>query len=214
MSGDGATWDAVPLEGRIDLVSATPDGFIAFGRQLDERRPLVATSRDGMSWSEQRHDLFAIEGVSMASLVPFDGGLVVAGIDWMRRGATVWVSDDGSRWIRTPFESDPGTSIDKLLVAGDRLFAVGADEGRQRTRRPAAIAMWESPDAVAWERVGSSDLFATATASSVASVGRSIMIWGTLVPGHGSAWPEPESVVWVRDASPARKNEEPALISR
>jgi hypothetical protein len=201
ISADGERWVPSSLRAGIDLVARVGGGFLAFGRHQAERRPVVATSADGSSWSELTHDqVFMFEGVAMASVVGFEGGLVAAGTDKMRSAATVWVSDDGVRWHRTPFEPDPGTSIGHLILRGDRLLAVGVDAGRRRTGRPGTVAIWESTDAVNWERAEDSTLFATAVATDVAVSGESVLICGNLLPGRGSPWPEPVAVTWAEAA--------------
>jgi hypothetical protein len=202
ISPDGSAWQRSSLHGIIDLVASVPSGFVAFGRHPERRQPLVALSPDGAAWqSLPTEALFAFEGVSMATLVSFEGGLVAAGTDKMRASATVWVSDDGAGWLRAPFETQPGTSIEHLIVAHRRLLAVGSDAGAHRTGRPGAVAVWESTDAVNWERLPSPELFANAAARSVHVVGGSVVILGTLVAGYESPWPEAIPVTWSWEQS-------------
>jgi hypothetical protein len=214
VSPDGRIWEPSSLRGAIDLVAAVPGGLVAFGRDPQERRPIVARSLDGMTWLELPSDsVFVFEAIGIASLVPFGGGLVAAGTDKMKGAATVWISEDGARWHRTPLEPDPGTSIEHLMVVDDRLLAVGADSGRRRTGKPGSVAIWESRDGVSWERLNVSQLFATATATAVAAVEDTVLIGGNLVAGHGSPWPEPTAVAWIHDPAHVPASSEPVLAS-
>jgi len=214
VSPDGRIWEPSSLRGAIDLVAEVPGGLVAFGRDPQERRPIVARSLDGMTWLELPSDsVFVFEAIGIASLVPFGGGLVAAGTDKMKGAATVWISEDGARWHRTPLEPDPGTSIEHLMVVDDRLLAVGADSGRRRTGKPGSVAIWESRDGVSWERLNVSQLFATATATAVAAVEDTVLIGGNLVAGHGSPWPEPTAVAWIHDPAHVPASSEPVLAS-
>jgi hypothetical protein len=195
ISRDGGYWERPALPGSIDLVACGLQGLIAFGRHPEERRPIVACSPEGLSWQELKGDaLFVFEAAAIASVAPFDGGLVAVGTDKMRGAAAVWVSDDGDHWHRTPFEASSGTSMQHLVVMGDRLVTVGADAGERPTGR-AAVAVWHSEDAVSWQRIELPDLFSAASASSVAVSGDALVISGKLVFGHAS--PESISVAWV-----------------
>ncbi|HKX75482.1 MAG TPA: hypothetical protein VJR05_08830 [Acidimicrobiia bacterium] len=210
---EGGSWQPSPLRGAIDLIAAVPGGLVAFGRHLEERRPLLALSADGISWTQLPSDsVFMFEGIAMAAALPFGGGLVAAGTDKMKGAATVWVSDDGFRWHRTPFEPEPGTSIEHLAALNGHLVAVGTDAGRRRTGRPSSLAIWESTDAVNWDRRQSDGLFATAGATTVASNGSRLLICGALAAGHGSPWPEPVPVSWMREVTEMAVPE-PALAS-
>jgi hypothetical protein len=197
---EGHDWQPSTLQAGIDLIASVPGGLVAFGRHVDERRPLLALSPDGISWTEPAADsMFMLEGIAMASLLPFGGGLVAAGTDKMKGAATVWVSDDGYRWHRTPFEPEAGTSIEHLAAVDGQLVAVGSDAGRRRTGRPSSLAVWESTDGVKWDRVGSESLFATARATTVASNSTRVIICGVLAAGYGSPWTEPVPVTWIRE---------------
>lgn len=198
-STDARAWELSALRGGIDLVAAVADGFVAFGRHLDERRPLLALSPDGLTWAEPSPDsLFMFEGIALAVVESFGGGLVAAGTDKMKGAATVWVSDDGTRWHRTPFDPDPGTSIEHLVLVGERLVAVGSDAGRRRTGRPGSVAVWESTDAVTWERTEAAEIFTSAQATGLVVGQSSVLIAGTLVAGHGSPWPGAQQVIWEK----------------
>ena len=215
ISRDGRLWEPSSLRGAIDVVTRIPGGFLAFGRNPQERRPIVARSIDGVTWQQQPPDsVFVFEAVGIASIAPFADGLVAAGTDKMKGTATVWISEDGTRWHRTPFDPDPGTSIEHLMALHDRLMAVGTDFGRRRTGKPGSVAVWESRDGLLWERMNVSQLFAAGSATGVAALEHTVLIGGTLVAGHGSPWLEPTSVAWTYDLKQVSAPAEPALATR
>jgi len=203
VSHDGANWERAGLQGSVDLIAAVPGTLIGFGRDPVARRPTVARSVDGLSWSElEEGATFVFEGAAIAAVVGFDGGIVAAGTDKMHGTAAVWVSDDGHRWLRTPFQAEVGTSIQHLAEMGDGLLAVGIDAGPKRTGRVGKVAVWESTDGVRWSRVQAADLFSSATVTSVDGSDGNILIAGKLQAGPGSPWPEPVDVTWQRHGVP------------
>ncbi len=197
VSHDGANWERASFPGSVDLIASVPGALFGFGRDPIERRPVVARSVDGLSWSVLEEDAsFVFEGAAIAATVGFEGGIVAAGTDIMRGSAAVWVSDDGNRWLRSPFQADVGTSIQHLVQVDDRLLAVGIDAGPRRTGRAGAVAIWESTDAVSWSRLHVPDLFSNATVSSVAGSDGNILLAGRLHEGPGSPWSEDVAVTW------------------
>lgn len=178
---DGVDWHRSELLGDFDLIARDGDALLAFGRDLAERRPLVARSVEGTSWDEleDRQSRTVFTGASVAALEPFQGGMVVAGTDVTRGSGAVWVSDDWTRWHRVPFEPGPGTSIDRLFSAGDRLIATGTDSGRSRGGRGTPI-IWESYDAVSWQQVALPEILSDAVVDSISLQDDSMLICGTL----------------------------------
>ena len=202
VSHDGADWERVSLPGSLDLIASVPGALFGFGRDPVARRPVVARSVDGLSWSVLEQDAtFVFEGAAIAAVVGFEGGIVAAGTDKMRGAASVWVSDDGHRWLRTPFQAEVGTSIHHLAQVGEGLLAVGIDRGPKRTGRVGTVAVWESNDGVTWNRLHSVDLLSNASVASVATSGGHILIAGKMQAGPGSPWPEPVAVTWQRPAT-------------
>lgn len=196
---DGAYWERARLSGTVDLIASVPGALFGFGRDPVKRRPVVARSVDGLSWTELEDDeVFVFEGAAIAAVAAFDGGIVAAGTDKMRGTAAVWVSDDGRRWLRSPFQGEVGTSIQHLARTGDGLVAVGVDGGPKRTGRVGRVGVWESNDGVNWGRLQAADLFSNATVTSVAGSGGQAAIVGKLQAGPGSPWPQPVAVIWDR----------------
>ncbi len=180
LSQDGAAWERSTLRGEFDLITTSEVGFLAVGRNLDDRRPIVAHSTDGHSWEEIPEDLTSVfEGASTAAFASYEGGMVLAGTDLMRGTAAVWVSDDGKVWHRVPLEPEPGTSIEHLGIVADRLVAVGADSAR-RAAGKGTVVIWQSQDAVSWERVPTDDLFADSASSTLVNTANSVLLFGSL----------------------------------
>jgi hypothetical protein len=197
---DGGRWEQARLRGSVDLVAAVNGTFVAFGRDPIERRATVARSTDGFAWSELNQDAsFVFEGAAIAAATAFEGGIVAAGVDKMRGSAAVWVSDEGRRWLRTPFREEVGTSIQYLAPVGDRLLAVGVDLGPKRTGRVAATVVWDSTDGVSWQRLNASDLFAHAVVTSLNRGGQALIMAGKLLAGPASPWTQTMPAIWIHD---------------
>ncbi|MEN8235740.1 MAG: hypothetical protein ABFR89_12555, partial [Actinomycetota bacterium] len=192
VSEDGAAWQESALRGGVDLVAHLGDAFVAFGRGSNSR-PTVAYSTDGLSWDESRGDNPVVfEGARMVVAVPFEGRFVAGGTDIMRGVAATWATDDGRRWHRTSLPSTASTHLADLVVAGDRLLAVGVvrDAGRR------AVEVWESNDAASWKPVATPELFADATAKAMQMVGDSAVVCGTLYVERDDARVESVPVTW------------------
>jgi hypothetical protein len=204
ISSDGATWLPGSLRGRLDLVASTRDGFVAFGHDPSEKRPIVARSVDGRVWTHVTSTdiLLGFEGVVMSSLVTFRGGLVAGGVHRLRNTATVWISADGGSWTEAPLSAAPNTSIDHLTVVGNRLSAVGAEVATHRIDRPVRIVAWESEDGLVWEQVRHHDVTTHALPISAFADGLDGIVYGHLTPGNGSPWPERIPAVWVMEPAP------------
>lgn len=196
MSRDGSHWTPSDLLGDYDLIVPTDAGLHAFGRDPKSRRPLVVSSRDGVSWVEAGTDNRAVfEGTSVASLVSFQGGSVLVGTDLIRGLGAIWVTDDGLGWYRVPFEPPVGTSFERIAKVDQSLIAVGSDSRRRRGGR-GTVVVWESRDAVTWERTSVSDLFANAVSSCFSSTDSSLRIWGSLFHDQENSETEPIPVTW------------------
>ncbi len=212
-SRDGATWHESALRANVDLIASMGNQWLAFGREPTERRPMVAQSPDGLSWGALSGDMkFVFDGASVATVVAFEGGMIAAGTDIMGGVAAIWVSDDGSRWLRAPLEPGPGTSIEHLAVIGDHIIGVGADTGN-RGRGRGSVAVWDSRDAVSWERVPVSELFANAIVNSIAVMDDSLLVCGTLFTNRTSAGHEAVPVVWTWSRRHTRAATEPAAAT-
>lgn len=208
-SHDGRSWYPSGITGVYDLVAPTQTGFVAFGRDPEHRRSIVARSSDGEAWIGSGDEArFLFDGATVAALVAVDGGMVAAGTDIMRGMAALWVSDDGAAWHRVPLDEAIGTSIESLVAIGDRLVAVGADASRRQAGRGIAV-VWESSDVVSWRRVDAGDLFRSASIDSIAVADGSLVATGTLFVERGGGRSEPVPAGWTWSPAPAPSTEEP-----
>jgi hypothetical protein len=208
---DGAMWRESDHQGAVDLVANSGSSFVAFGRGRNAR-PSVAYSTDGISWHESNVDnRMVFEGARMVAAVPFEGRFVAAGTDIMRGVSATWTTEDGRRWHRTALPSAGSAHIVNLVVAGDRLLAVGGDRNGSRK----IVAVWESRDAVSWRSVANPKLFVDSSAKAMAVVSDSIVVCGTLDVERDDAQRESVPVTWRSRvlASAGPRAQEPASLS-
>jgi hypothetical protein len=208
---DGAMWRESDHQGAVDLVANSGSSFVAFGRGRNAR-PSVAYSTDGISWHESNVDnRMVFEGARMVAAVPFEGRFVAAGTDIMRGVSATWTTEDGRRWHRTALPSAGSAHIVNLVVAGDRLLAVGGDRNGSRK----IVAVWESRDAVSWRSVANPKLFVDSSAKAMAVVSDSIVVCGTLDVERDDAQRESVPVTWRSRvlASAGPPAQEPASLS-
>ena len=200
-SGDAASWSRSGIDGAFDLVAPSPAGFVAFGRDPEHRRAIVARSADGESWTRSGEEArFLFDGASVATLTSIDEGMVAAGTDIMRGVAAVWVSDDGVAWHRVPLNEKPGTTIEFLVAVDDRLLAVGTDTGRRMSGRGTTV-VWESTDVVSWHRVAAAEVFRSAAIDGVALVDGSLSACGTLFVERAAGRVDAVPVGWTSSPS-------------
>jgi hypothetical protein len=189
---DGAMWRESDHRSTVDLVASSGGSFVAFGRR-GNARPSVAYSMDGISWDESKVDNPVVfEGARMVAAVPFGGRFVAAGTDIMRDVSAVWTTEDGQSWQRTVLPSDGSAHVVDLVVAGDRLLAVGGVRNAGRK----IVAVWESRDAASWRSVEIPKLFADSSAKAMAVVSDSIVVCGTLHVERDDAQLESVPVTW------------------
>lgn len=189
---DGATWRRSDHQGAVDLVANSGGNFVAFGRR-GSSSPSVAYSTDGISWSESAvSNPGVFEGARMVAAMPFEGRFVAAGTDIMRDVPAIWTTEDGHRWHRTALPSAGSAHVVNLVVAGDRLLAVGGVRNGSRK----VVAVWESRDAISWRSVATSKLFADSSADAMAVVGDSIVVCGTQYVKRDDGQLESVPVTW------------------
>jgi hypothetical protein len=198
LSGDGADWQRSTLQGGFDLMAHAGPGLLAFGRDLRERRFVMAYSADGVSWDEVdlHQSRMIFEGASIAALTAFQGGLVAVGTDITRGSGAVWVSDDGTGWYRAPFDPGVGTSIDYVSALEGRLLAVGTHTGRSRAGRGMPI-IWESHDATSWGQIPvPEDVFSDAAVTALHLSSASILACGALWDKRGGVETASVPISW------------------
>lgn len=123
-------------------------------------RGAVWVSGDGATWERVGDGAALLEGdgnVLLTAVATGGPGLIAVGsvdVDDDRHGA-VWVSNDGTGWLRVPHEpgvfGDSGrTSIEAVAVDPARVVAVGVAPGIGRETRG---AVWVSDDGIGWRAV-------------------------------------------------------------
>jgi hypothetical protein len=142
-SVDGTGWEAHPISdaGSARHVAVSPEGILVVAGKLpgEDGAPVVWRSSDGLTWEE-----VALEGLQAGpSSIPalehtpvgFVLTLVAPGTDGSREGS-VWVSSDGSSWLRA------------LVVPDGSLSAVGAVGPEAMLIGPGGT--WRSADGSTW----------------------------------------------------------------
>ena len=141
--GDGFT----PAEGitgsLFDVVyGAEDDLFVAVGREETGVGtglfvPLVATSSDGLTWTQQDTGA-AMDGIRLFDTVAYGAGRFVArGLNSNDGAPLLYTSEDGIAWTSQPAPFDAFEFFDDLAYANGVFVAVG---GR----------IWTSPDGINW----------------------------------------------------------------
>ena len=208
VSDDATSWARSGIVGTFDLVAPSHSGFVAFGREAEHRRAIVARSTDGESWTRSGEETrFLFDGASVATVTSVDGGIIAAGTDIMRGIAAVWVSDDAVTWHRVPLQETTGTSMEFLVVAADRLLAVGTDAGR-RTSGRRTIVVWDSTDVVTWRRMDAAEVFRSAAIDAVALVDGTLSAVGNLFVERGGGPAHSVPVGWTWTPSEVRPESE------
>ena len=121
-STDGTTWRAVALprnmvRGHVETIDGGSAGYIATGKQSDQKTGGIWLSEDATSWRALALPKPPSGTLVVNGATSFAGGLVVAGAVVGPEGCgggssihpTVWWSADGSSWAREPL---PGASTD------------------------------------------------------------------------------------------------------
>ena len=207
-SRSGSEWVRSELTGEVDLIVPTAGELLAFGKERESRRAFLASSPDGVDWSKNFDGARSLEGVAPASVVAFQGGMVLAGSDLMQGIGAVLVSDDGRGWYRVPFQPATGTSIEHLATLRDRLLAVGADNRKRRGGRE-TLAVWQSSDGVVWEEVvDPSGLLIDSVGHSVTVADGRVRIWGSAFGDGIEVGPSGIPVHWEWTPSDARSHDE------
>jgi hypothetical protein len=160
-STDGATWRAVPLprnmvRGHVETLDGGSAGYIATGKQSDQKTAGIWLSRDATTWRA-----LALPKPPSGSLVvngatSFAGGLVVAGAVLGPEGCggassihpAVWWSANGSSWAR---ESLPGAST--AADASLSIHRLNDDEIVAVSQAGDTPDAWVSTDGRTWSAV-------------------------------------------------------------
>jgi hypothetical protein len=159
-SPDGRTWQRVADVpafggGRAEGVAARGDIVVAVGTRYEGADPVGAVAwRGGGSGSWQRAAQQNLDGGQMHAVSASSAGLLGVGTDVEGHRAMVWSSPDGLSWTVAP----DATSLDNyglqiemrdVVRLQDRDIAVG--HLVFGTQYPTGL-VWQSSDAVTWER--------------------------------------------------------------
>ena len=229
-SPDGEIWRRVPhdaelfeVDGRAAMlgVTAGPDGYVAVGEigppDIDAA---VWTSPDGTTWSRVPDNEVVLGGggngvatspyesaIQSMSAVAWTGDRFVA-VGLEDDAAAVWISTDGTRWERV---ADPAgvfgggigsTAMRAVTTGGPGLVAVGNGSAVDRL----TVAVWTSPDGVAWTRVEHDEavfggLGPPLVMSVAAGRGGVIAVGFDGEPdgvGDVALWTSPDGLTWTR----------------
>lgn len=190
VSPDALAWERAPGgedlfgEATVNAVAAGPSGVVAVGMTCrPPSRPCDAGvwfSPDGLAWRRVEQPS-AFEGcsasepdcsASLVGVVSGGPGFVATGRD--RRGSGIWVSEQGTDWVRVlspdvfPESSYSAETIsifeiESIGVAGPRIVVIGALDITRFTPHGDWISstwetyLWTSPDGLQWERVPDPD---------------------------------------------------------
>ncbi len=215
----------------IASIAAGGPGFVAVGDSVrvgtssQAEDAAVWTSPDGTDWTRlpPSAEVFGGPGVQhtgdvtvrnpgvqiMEDVTAGGPGLVAVGgsfdgPDVVGRAATVWTSEDGINWSKTPYSEaafgskirdEPGESstwMRDVTEGGSGLVAVGTDA------RSAAV--WTSPDGITWTRVPHDpEIFGHSEMTSVTAGGPGLIAAG-FDSGYSSSgiWTSPDGTSWSR----------------
>lgn len=189
----GNAWHAatgINSDWSYEAVVAGGPGFVAAGTAqdvLDHPTGVVATSADGLTWSEASPAGMA--GATIGGLAAGPTGLVAVG--QMGGQSAVWTSPDGLTWTRAGL-GDPatgGTATDVAWASG-QWVAVGNAAGRATT--------WTSNDGTNWQPGPSRPGLEGTTIRRVVAMGSGFVALGESTPGNGAAWQSADGTSWTQ----------------
>lgn len=185
----------------LDDVVATPHGLFA-GGMLG-----LFHSDDGSDWEQVELPLENGFGTVDAVVAVGDRATVLVSRASLNEStvAELYTTTDGESWTQVTDGSAQvfdNAGIADVVIAGDRLIAVGASPSGQFV--PTA-AVWVSTDGVAWQLVtptGAGFEGAAMTAVTSSSSGFAVVGACSFESGLMCAWSSPDGVTWTPEASP------------
>ena len=180
-TGSDEGWVSQRMMGPIDVVAATRQGVLLFGRNSEQRSGIALVSNTGTDWAVNDHpSTELLSSATVLAVTDFEGGLVAAGYDNLRGTAAVWVSDDGLQWHRSPMEFDEDTGVEHLVVVDGVLVAVGSIRTTSAGARRSRIGVWTSIDAVDWTVADDGGLGVDGRVHAVIADGSNVVIAGSM----------------------------------
>jgi hypothetical protein len=158
-SRDGVAWQASPYEKDsyagcgFETLASTAEGLVSLSARATVSGPPAGAcmSSDGRRWTRSPVPALGGPEVTVSDLASGPGGLVAVG----RSGdaGAIWTSPDGAGWSSV---ADAGlvdgagsrVEVGTVGVSGDGWVAAG----RQQTPGGRMLALWRSPDGMAWTR--------------------------------------------------------------
>jgi hypothetical protein len=175
------TWNRQPLLGAVGrsaivgAVAAGINGLLATASTFDDATSSVTTdiwySSDGVSWVHRDFPLAsgpAFSGLSVNSVVAFNGQFVVVGSD--NEHSMSWITHDGSSWTAAALPDGIGdnsqVSLARSVAASNgRLAVLGSIQSTEQvgfgyngagvalaTTGHSEVAVWSSDDGLTWTR--------------------------------------------------------------
>jgi len=187
----GGAWQAATgiVSGfSYNAVAAGGTRFVAVGTvedSLGDVNGVVATSIDGLSWSETAPD--AMAGATIGGVAAGPAGLVAVG--QIGGQGIVRTSTDGQTWTRIWSPPTGGTLTDVAWI-GSHWVAVGSGAGR-------AMA-WTSSDGTTWQPVQTGSGLDGSTVDRITAIGSQLIALGESTPGDGAAWQSSDGTSWSR----------------
>lgn len=172
-SRDGFAWKGSPYEKDtyagcdFQTLAATGEGLVSLSSRATVSGAPAGTclSADGRRWTRSPAPVLDAPEVTVSDLASGPAGLVAVGHSG--DAGAIWVSADGAAWSSVTdagLVDDAGSQVDvgTVGVIGDGWVAAG----HQQTPQGRMLALWRSPDGMAWTR----DDPATAVPSEGASI--------------------------------------------
>ena len=170
-------------------VVAGGPGFVAAGTAqdvLDHPTGVVATSAEGLNWSEASPA--GMTGATIGGLAAGPTDLVAVG--QMGGQPAVWTSPDGLTWTRVGAANAPtGGTLTDVAWAGGHWVAVGT--------RGVQAAAWTSNDGTSWQPGPSGSGLEGTTLRRIVAIGSVFVALGESTPGNGAAWQSADGTSWT-----------------
>jgi len=157
-STDGTTWRAVALprnmvRGHVETLDGGSAGYIATGKQSDQKTAGLWLSQNGTSWRALANPKPSSGTFVVNDATSFAGGLVVAGAVLGEEGCggpgsihpAIWWSADGASWTRESLPDATTASLSVRRLNDNEVVAVS-----EVGDTPDA---WVSTDGKAWSKV-------------------------------------------------------------
>jgi hypothetical protein len=190
----GSPWHpatGVNTDWSYQAVVAGGPGFVAAGTAqdaLDHPTGVVATSVDGLNWSEVPPTA-AMAGATIGGLAAGPTGLVAVG--QLGGLPAVWTSPDGLTWTRVASANAPaGGTITDVAQAGSHWVAVGNRAGQ--------ATAWTSNDGTSWQPGPPGSGLEGTTIRRIVAIGSGFVALGESSPGDGAAWQSADGTSWTQ----------------